>query len=119
MATPAFQIQNVSATIRQESAQELDFGIARDAAGAPVDISSGYTAQMVLRLSQQRDQYGPIVFGGTFVLGSTGSVKMQLTQAQSNQAPVGNWGITVRLSNDGGTTYSTHGVGQATVQPGY
>jgi len=112
MATEILTLNTTSLpALRQNTPQVLDFGIVRDAAGDPLDISSGFTAILRIYLASGINASTPVSKSGTFSYGADGALKLTLTSAQSNEVPTGNWTAEVIVSDDAFATYSKHQVG--------
>lgn len=108
MATPILTISaNPLPTIHYNTAQVLDFGVVKDASGSFIDISSGWTGLFAVLFD---DRVGGISVAktGTWTYGSDGKLSLTLTQSESSQFAPGNYLCRVAMSNDGGTTNSTH-----------
>jgi hypothetical protein len=118
MATPAMQLQTGAITLQQDSAQTLDLGVVKDPSGTPIDIDTGYVAALQWRYGNGRDKSTVPSITGTYSYGSAGELSVALTQAQSNQAPVGSWPYYIILTNDAFATYSIHKSGTFVVKSG-
>lgn len=118
MATPALTLQTGAITLQQGTAQTIDLGIVKDAAGAPLDIDTGYVAALQWRYSTARDASTVPSISGTYSYGSAGELSVTLTQAQSNGPPTGSWPYFIILTNDSFATHSIHKSGTFTVKSG-
>jgi len=115
MATPALTFSTTPLPqIHFNTAQSLSFGIVRDAAGDPIDISTGWTAKLTF-LYQTPAGNGSLDKTGTFSYGADGSLSLALTQTQAQQILPGFLNAIVTLSDDSYTTQSTHAGGNVQV----
>lgn len=106
MATPYFQVNSSNQTINQSSPSDLDFPVAKDASGTPVDISSGYTSYFIYNDPRKPAAYSNTTLAGTATLGAAGEINLTGTAAQNHGLPSGTFNLEVWLSNDAGTTKS-------------
>lgn len=106
MSTPVFTIQNGSYSAVSGDPVFIS-GVARDSGNLAVDLSSGYSARVLVQSNPVKVSITP----ATVVLNADGTFKLTLSGAQSATLPIGTRNFYVELSND---SFST----QACVQRG-
>lgn len=120
MATPNMTTQ--SFTLSQYGPSDVVMSItARDASGAPINISAGYTAKFTIQNPSSQIQSGSfsdLTGNTTFTYGANGvlgiDVAKSAVQGLPGNVPIG---VTILLSNDAFATASLAGVGTMLFKP--
>jgi len=121
MATPEFSraVQNIN--VQQAMLQTIDFGIAKDVAGAPVDVSAydaSLNAYPVGLLPGDAKGVDLSWFNtGNFTLGVDGSVKLTVPTTFDNEQWSGRYNYILVLTNDTFTTSQVIRRGILTLTP--
>lgn len=111
MSTPIFQVGTGSFAALAGDPVNIT-GFARDAVGAGVDISSGYTARVVVQSNPAKLSLTP----AAVAMLSNGSFALTLSSAQTLTLPIGTRNLFVELSNDSFSTQALVFRGQITTQ---
>jgi len=106
MATPILTSTQASITIPQASANKVTFPAVLDENGAPLDVSTGYTA-VLKYLDPRLDTNNEVPsVAGTFAFGSNGVITLSQTIAQAAAVPSGFLQAQLWISDDAMATRS-------------
>ena len=117
MTTPILTTQSVNQSVQQGTPGKLVWTV-KDSAGAPIDISTGWSAFATMEFGTARDIAAGQAITGTFTYGADGTLTLTQTNAQASALHTGQWPYFVLASNDSFTTQALAAKGTLLVASG-
>jgi len=100
MATPLTNMQQTFLSCVQGQVAQLSFTGITDGAGDPLDMSTGYTAQLLIDDTTAPLTSASANVGGTFTYGNDGTLQLALTATQTRALKAGTYNMQLFISDD-------------------